>query len=101
MPKNRKVQLQHRGGVDGTGQPLDDTWNTFAHPWAEVRDVSGREFIAGDGMQSAVTTRIRIWRRTDVTAAMRVLAGAVAYEILAVLEEGADTTLLMCKRINQ
>lgn len=98
MPKNKKVALQRPPeGADAAGQPLDD-WATVANVWADIRDISGREFVSADGGRSEVTTRIRIWRRSDVTSAMRVLAGAVVYQIQAVLDEGADTTLLLCKR---
>jgi|SRR5450830_618091 len=98
MPKNSRIKIQQRGtGRDDGGQRID-TWTDVAQVWADIRDISGREFVAAGADQAEVTTRIRIWRRDAVTAAMRVLHGAKVYEIKSALLEGTDTTLLMCTR---
>lgn len=100
MPKNSKIWIQRRSEDQAPdGEPVDDWSNvTATMVWADIRDVSGREYVAAGAEQAGVTTRIRIWRRDDVTAAMRVLHGARVYDIKAALLEGTDTTLLMCVR---
>ena len=98
MAKNSRIKIQQRGTArDEAGQPVE-TWVDVAQVWAEIRDISGREFVAAGAEQAEVTTRIRIWRRDAVTAAMRVLHGTVVYDIKSPLLEGTDTTLLMCTR---
>jgi SPP1 family predicted phage head-tail adaptor len=95
--KDKLVKIQKRGGQDEAGQ-LIDAWTDVCQVWADIRDVSGREFVAASAERAEVTTRIRIWRRTDVSTAMRVLHGTTAYDIKAPLDEGRDTTLLMCTK---
>lgn len=97
--KNKLITIQQRGaGVDEAGQPIE-VWTDVCKAWADIRDVSGREFVAASAERAEVTTRIRIWRRSDISRAMRVLAGAIVYDIKAPLEEGRDTTLLMCTKV--
>lgn len=99
MPKNSRITIQQRGTAqDDAGQPVE-AWANVAQVWAEIRDVSGREFVAAGAERAEVTTKIRIWRRTGLAAAMRVLHGATVYDIKACLDEGRDTTLLMCTRV--
>lgn len=66
---------------------------------AEILPVSGREFVAAAAVQSKVTTRIRIRRRTGVVPSMRALHRGVAYGIEAVLpdaESGREYLTLLC-----
>lgn len=100
---NKRVTIQALGGgQDAIGQPIEDWANLIADGdgkcWAEVKDVSGKEFIAADAENSAVTTRITIRYRAGITAAMRVLNGADVYKVLAVLGQENRTLLLMCER---
>lgn len=100
MPKNSMITIQaFTGTQDSAGEPISD-WAAIPDGtvWADIRDVSGREFVAAGADQARVTTRIRIWRRDEVAPTMRILHGRVVYEIHAALLEGQDTTLLMCSR---
>lgn len=98
MPKNSRITIQQRGTArDEAGQPIE-AWTNVATLWAEVRDISGREYIAAGAEQAEVTTKIRIWRRTGITTGMRLLCGSTVYDIKAPLDEGRDSTLLMCTR---
>jgi SPP1 family predicted phage head-tail adaptor len=99
MARNAKIRIQRPSeGQAPDGQPLADWADIGAAVWADIRDVGGREFIAAGAERSEVTTRIRIWRHGDIDADMRVMRGDVIYAIKAVLDEGRDTTLLMCTR---
>jgi SPP1 family predicted phage head-tail adaptor len=101
MPKNSRITIQQRStGRDEGGQPIEG-WTTVATLWAEVRDITGREYIAAGAEQAEVTTRVRIWRRAGIKPAMRVLRGTTTYDIKAVLDEGRDGTLLICTRREQ
>lgn len=100
----QRIRIQERHTAqDTTGQPVDDWGDVIASTggkcWAEVRDISGREYIGADAAQSIVTTRITIRSRDGITAAMRVLHGADVYKIEAVLKQPDRTLLLMCSRM--
>lgn len=101
MAKDKKIRIQKQvNGQAPDGQPRTEWQDVGPVIWADIRDVSGREFIAAGAERSEVTTKIRIWRRPGLTADMRVLRGTVTYAIKAVLDEGRDTALLMCTRSN-
>lgn len=100
---NKRITIQVLAtGQDAIGQPTEDWTNLITEGdgkcWAEVKDVSGKEFIAADAENAKVTTRITIRHRADVTAAMRVLHGVNAYNVLAALGQADRTLLLMCER---
>lgn len=99
---NRKVSIRQRGSTqDEVGQPVE-TWTEIATPWANIRQRTGAEALRGDKDVSMVQTSIRIRRRTDVTAAMRVYHGSTVYEIKAVLDdaENRERTDLVCEVVN-
>ena len=80
------------------GEPIQ-TWTEVATVWANIKHKSGSEAMKADQDVSIVQASIRIRRRTDVTAAMRVYHGATVYEIKAVLpdEERRDHVDLVCE----
>lgn len=87
---NRLVTIQQRGSAqDAAGQPVE-SWTTLAQVWANVRYPLGSETIRAGTPISTVQASIRIRRRTDVTAAMRVLLGTTVFQILAVLPDEQD-----------
>lgn len=98
---NRLVTIKRRTAGQGPlGQPLD-TWVDVASVWANVRNRTGSQAIRADKDTSVVQTSIRIRRRTDVTAAMRLHMGATVYEVEAVLpdEESRERVDLVCRVI--
>ena len=104
---NRRVTVkQLASGQDEIGQPVQ-TWENLIPTgdggvWAHVRHLSGVETIKADADTSSVKASIRIRRRTDIDAGMRVYLGAVVYEIKAVLpdEEARDRLDLACEVVN-
>lgn len=95
---NRSITIEQlTAGQDALGQPVQ-TWTAVATVRAEIRDLSGREFLAAQAGQSGVVAKIRIRYRSDVTAAMRAVAGTKIYNIQAALDiSGARRELtLMC-----
>lgn len=76
-------------GQDSIGQPVT-TWAAFKTLRANIRYLNGLETIKADAQTSVVKASIRIRRRTDITAAMRVVFGATTFEIKAVLPDEQD-----------
>lgn len=101
---NKRVTLQVlTAGQDEAGQPLPADWtNVIASGdgklWAEVRDVSGREFAAAGATQNQVVSTITIRHREGIAAKMRVLHGNLIYNIEAVLGQDGRTLALMCSK---
>lgn len=78
-----------QAGQDAIGQPVT-TWATFKTLRANIRYLNGVETIKADAQTSVVKASIRIRRRTDITAAMRVVFGATTFQIKAVLPDEQD-----------
>ena len=81
------------------GEPVITEWVDVCKPvYAAIESLSGREWMASAEFRPDVTTRIRIRWRTGLTSAMRVVHGAVIYNITAVLPkfEGMSEVHLYC-----
>ncbi|UDM17921.1 phage head closure protein [Vogesella sp. XCS3] len=87
----RAGQLKHRitlltyttTGRDSMGQPIKG-WSENPPIWANVRFISGREFVRADKETAEATASIRI-RSRAVTTDMCVRYKGVLYDIRAVL----------------
>jgi len=103
LSRNRITLQVLASGRDGAGQPIE-TWANFVTDTpdgmigAELRDVSGREFVAAGATQNEVLTTITIRYRAGVLPKMRVLHGADIYGVEAVLGQDRRTLALMCSR---
>lgn len=87
---NRIVSIQTPTATqDAAGQPIP-TWATLATVWANIRHLNGSETIKADAEASTVKASIRILRRTDINASMRVVLGSTNYQIRAVLPDEID-----------
>ncbi len=95
---NRRITIQEATtGQDAIGQPVN-TWSDVATVWAAINDLSGREYLAADAAQNAVTTKITIRHLDGLAPAMRVIAGEDEYDVEAVLGTDRRTLMLMCVR---
>lgn len=96
--RNRVTIKQLTAGQDEIGQPTQ-VWTTLATVWADIRYLQGLETIKGGAETSVKKASIRLRRRTDLTAAMRVEYGATVFEIKAVLpdEQNKDRVDLACE----
>jgi SPP1 family predicted phage head-tail adaptor len=84
---NRLVTIQRKSGdKDGLGQSTP-AWVDFALVWANVRMLSGKEYMAGQVEVSKAIASIRIRYREDITAEMRVIYRGAIYNIAAVLPD--------------
>jgi SPP1 family predicted phage head-tail adaptor len=64
---------------------LPEAWADYARVWSNIRFLSGTESIKAGADTSIVKASIRIRWRQDVTAGMRIVAGAQTFDIEAVL----------------
>ena len=95
------VTVQQRtAGEDAIGQPAS-SWTTLVQLRADVRHVSGTEAAKADTVLSTVRASARVRRRSDITPAMRLLIGAAAYDIKAVVpvEDGRSWMDLVCEAV--
>jgi SPP1 family predicted phage head-tail adaptor len=85
-------------GEDERGQPLT-TWTDVATVWATIAFTSGLGAIKAEAPVSVVKASIRIRYRMGIAAGMRVLEGAAAYQVRAVLPDraGRDYVDLVCE----
>ena len=76
-----------------------ETWAAVATVWAEVSPLQGREFMEGRREESELDSRIRIRYRAGVVPGMRIVWGSRIYDIMAVIETGAQRRelVLMCR----
>ncbi len=88
-------------GQDGIGQPLPG-WVDVARFWADIRQTGGLEAIKAGAVTSKVQTSIRLGYRTGITSGMRVVCGAVVYNIVSVLPDmaGKGHVDLVCQVVS-
>ncbi|MDK1261288.1 phage head closure protein [Cronobacter sakazakii] len=94
LQKPVKTQSQATGAVA-------NGWDDVAELWANVTDLSARDFVAARAGQNEVTTRITIRWRDDVTDKHRILYRDRVYDIQGVLEDdksGREYLTLPCSR---
>lgn len=78
------------------------SWTTFSQVYASIKAVSGREYLQSEKVQGDVIYRIKIRYLAGVTGKMRVLHGALVYEIEVILPDRKDDRhrLLMCRKLD-
>lgn len=84
---NHRVKIQQTGAAQDAEGELSNGWVDVATVWADIRHQSGLETLKGGAETSVVRASIRIRYREGITGGMRVLHGATAYNIKAVLPD--------------
>lgn len=81
----KRIIIEERAATqDAAGQPVG-AWTTFWACSADVQPLSGRELLAAQAVESAVSHRVRLRYTPGITAAMRInLGGGRLLNILAV-----------------
>jgi SPP1 family predicted phage head-tail adaptor len=84
--------------ADGGGG-FAETWEPYALAWGELVAQSGGESVEAGRVESRVSHRLTIRRRTDVSANHRVRVGERVFAILAVIDEGPQAfwMTLLCQ----
>ena len=103
----RAGRLRHRVTIKTKSVTRDDygqetiTWTTYATVWGSVEPLSGREYEAGQQIDMAVDTRIRIRYLAGVTPTMQVTCGSHTYDIQSVIQKQLKTIemQLMCREV--
>lgn len=100
---DKRVTLQVRGTVQDDTGAVTQVWSNVVTTgdgkvWANIYDMTGRQYIAARAEQNSVVTKITIRRMNGVVAAMRVLHGVDVYDIEAVLRLDRQWLELMCVR---
>lgn len=98
-----RIHIQRRtGGKNAVGQPLPEAWENITPKRiaADVKHLSGLGAIKADAEVSIVRASIRIWRRRDVDASMRVVFDGGLYSIESVLPGPTRECVdLVCKKV--
>lgn len=93
-----RVILEAKVTSDDGGGGFVESWEPYALVWGELVPSSGAESVGAGRVESRVSNRLNVRRRTDVSATHRVRIGARVFAILAVIDEGAQAqwmTLLL------
>lgn len=97
------ITIQQRTNTrDEYGQPIP-AWATFATVWAEVLDMTGREFVESQEARAAeVSVTVIIRYLAGVKPTMRIIHSSRTLQIAAVLDpEGRSRMLqLMCREVD-
>jgi SPP1 family predicted phage head-tail adaptor len=103
-----RIQIQQKvtGQDPQTGEQLTQQWVDFAKVWASVEDLSARDLIAAQAVQSEAKTRIVIRYREGITPAMRVvlstgaICGIVGPPLADINSRKEYLTLLVSSGVN-
>ncbi|AOJ07592.1 phage head closure protein [Burkholderia mayonis] len=81
-----RITIEKRGGGENeNGEPLPGDWVEHASVWANVRFLSGKEYVVSGAVRSSAVASMRIRFREDVDAEMRVWHTGRLYDVVAVL----------------
>lgn len=93
------LQLVQRDGA--LGETLS-SWSPVAVVWAQVKDLSGREWYEAQQLpEGDVSVEITIRFRAGLTRTMRIQHGAKTYDVIAVLDRDGQKKFLrlMCREV--
>ena len=82
---DRNIVIEQRGAAsDPTYGGISAAWSTFAVVWAEIQELSGREYLMAATVQAQRTVQVTIRYLPGLTAAMRLRDGDRILQINAV-----------------
>jgi len=87
-------------GRDSFGAEIED-WVVVCQAWANVRPVSGREFLQGHQQGQEVMNTVRIRYRKGITPSMRVRLDVKDYDIVYVqdVDTGHRELVMTCREL--
>ncbi len=96
-----RVTIQQKSVTRDTYGAEVVSWTDVVTVWAEITDLSGREYFDAQKVNAEVNTKVRIRHRTDLVPTMRVVEGSRTLEVLAVIDTDGRKreTVLMCKEV--
>lgn len=92
-----EIQEQSDGGRDRHGGDILDAWKTIGKVRAEVRPLSGREFLQAQQVDSRITHMVTIRNFKGLTSSNRILHRNRILEIISVrnIDERRHIMVLM------
>jgi SPP1 family predicted phage head-tail adaptor len=88
-----RIVIQQRAtSQTARGQQVRE-WTDVCTVWSRVRQANGREVLAGQAINAAVSAVIEIRWRDGVSASMRVVDGSRIYNVEAVVDKGRHLEL--------
>lgn len=72
-PLNHRIRFERETRTEDEGGGYSETWTTVATVWAGVEPISAREQLQAGQLEESAMYRVTIRRRSDLTAAMRVV----------------------------
>ncbi|MCP3850521.1 MAG: phage head closure protein [Gammaproteobacteria bacterium] len=82
--------FESKGSMGGTTK----TWVNFHKCWADVRELSGREVLQSEQLQSKVIATCFIRYKGNLDASMRLLHGDRIYQIESVINKDGKSVML-------
>ncbi|ABC35672.1 phage head closure protein [Burkholderia pseudomallei] len=73
------------GEKNENDEPIPSAWIERARLWANVRFLSGKEYVVSGAVRGSAVASMRIRYRADIDEQMRVRYGGRLYDITAVL----------------
>jgi SPP1 family predicted phage head-tail adaptor len=96
--RDKRIRIEAAATVQDANGEMVPGWVFFAVMWANVFDISGKEYVAAGATQNPVQTKMDIAYKAGIVPNMRVLLGADIYNIEAALGQDHVDLLLMCSR---
>ena len=96
-----RVTIQNLTTAQDSFGDIVETWSDFATVWAQVEDLSGREFFAAAQVNSEIKTRVRIRYMEGVKPTMRILHGTRTLEIISPIDPDGKRRMLelLCREV--
>lgn len=95
------IDIQQLTGQADQYNDVVQAWQNYHSTHAAIKPVSGREFVEQHAQHGEIEYQVKLRYYPGITEKMRVLWGAIALEIIVVLDlNGAHVELqLMCRVI--
>ena len=97
-----KISIEEKSQArDSIGGDAPVTWTEFAPAWAEVKPITGREFLSAQAHQNSVTHRVELRYIDGIKPDMRISHKDRYFNILSVRDyfERERWLELMCEEI--
>ena len=101
---NDRILIQRLSESDDGYGGKDYEWTNVKSVWSEIIPLSGRSLIEAQKVESVISHRIRVRYQdefdgpnSEIKSTMRIIYGALAFRIHAVLDQG-DFQELVCSQ---
>lgn len=89
---------------DNSDGQITEEYVAVADVWADVRMVSGKEYVSADARQSNIVATVRIRYRADIVPSMRLQYRGRTLLVVAILDDpftGSEWITLACSEIQE